>query len=65
MTPEDIKFCENRFVDLNVSRFDAWQVGEALGYLYDRGFYGYLSCEPLLKQLSRGWASTVVTKGTK
>lgn len=35
LSVEDREFCERRFISPNVSRQDAWQIGEALAWLQD------------------------------
>lgn len=36
LTQYEYDFCEGRFLDPNVSRAEAWQIGEALAWLLDR-----------------------------
>jgi hypothetical protein len=35
LSAESRAYCERRFQDLSVSRADAWQIGEALGWLWE------------------------------
>ncbi len=37
LTPEQLSFCEGQFTDNALDRAEAYQIGEALGWLHERG----------------------------